>query len=182
MTPAPNIQDLIREVQQDAADPDPLVRLRTAATMVDEVTAMADAVLGYFVDQARRSGHSWSEIGEALGVSKQAAQQRHVRVSSALVASLDRFTPRAKRVGETSELAARDLGHEYIGTEHVLLAQYSEPQGLAARILEEGGLTAGAVRSSILETTGRGPGSPEGNLPYTPRTVQAFASAVNAAV
>lgn len=182
MTPGPSIQDLIREVQQDTAEPDPLSRLQTAASMAQEITETADAALGYFVDQARRAGHSWSEIGEALGVTKQAAQQRHIRSGSSLATSFERFTPRARNVVSASELAARNLGHGFVGTEHILLALYSEPQALASQILDEGGLTAKQVGTAVQEQIGKGPGAPDGSLPYTPRAVQVFSTALGTAI
>src|SRR5947209_19382503 len=125
MTPAPTIHDLITEVRRDAAEDQPLAQLQTAATLTQDITDTADAVLGYFVDQARRAGQSWSEIGEALGVSKQAAQQRHLRAGGDIITNFERFTDRARRVVATSEFAARDLGHGSIGTEHLPLAPFS---------------------------------------------------------
>src|SRR5437773_11764044 len=102
MTPAPTIHDLITEVQRDAVEDQPLAQLQTAASLTQEITDTADAVLGYFVDQARRAGHSWSEIGESLGVSKQAAQQRHLRAGGGLITNFERFTDRSeeRRVGK----------------------------------------------------------------------------------
>ena len=178
MAPAPSIQDLISLVVADAPRDEPLTRLATAAAMMHDVGETADAALGYFVDQARRAGHSWSEIGEALGVSKQAAQQRHGLRLGGIPVTFERFTPRAKNVVTASELAARNLGHGYIGTEHLLLAQYSEPEALAAKTLIELGLSADAVRSAIVELTGEGPGTGEGRPPFTPRAAEALKGAL----
>src|SRR5438874_4725747 len=147
MAPGPTIQDLVREVQRDATEDQPLARLHAASTLTQEINETADATLGYFVDQARRAGHSWSEIGESLGVSKQAAQQRHLRAGGGLITNFERFTDRARRVVVASELAARNLGHGFIGTEHILLALFSEPEGVAAQLLSEGGLEGADVRS-----------------------------------
>lgn len=105
--------------------------------MARELAEVGDAALGYFVDQARHAEHSWSEIGEALGVSKQAAQQKHtVRLSLRLnSATFERFTPRARKVVAGAEAVARDWDHASVGTEHLLLALYRDPEGIAARIL-----------------------------------------------
>src|SRR3954466_3712076 len=129
MAPAPSMQDLISLVVADAPDEQPLNRLTTAATLVRDVGETADAALGYFVDQARRAGHSWSEIGDALGVTKQAAQQRHLRAGGGIITNLERFTDRARRTVAAGEFAARNLGHGFIGTEHLLLALFGEPEG-----------------------------------------------------
>src|SRR5580692_4595706 len=143
MAPTPSLQDVIHLVEADTDDEQPLSRLRVASAVVQNLTEIGDAALGYFVDQARHAGHSWSEIGEALGVSKQAAQQKQtVRLSLGLNApTFERFTPRARNVVSAAEPVAREWGHGYIGTEHLLLALYREPDGVAARILNESKLT-----------------------------------------
>ncbi|MBO0714685.1 MAG: hypothetical protein J2P59_08010 [Acidimicrobiales bacterium] len=184
MVPAPSAQELIGTVLADAADETPLARLQTAASVTKAVGETADAVLGYFVDQARRAGHSWSEIGESLGVSKQAVQQRHGARPGPFPVTLERFrfTDRARRVIEQSEFAARHLGHGFVGTEHLLLAQYGEPDGVGAVVLAESGLSADAVREAVLERIGQGPGAGEGALPYTPRALQLLHDALNIAV
>ena len=182
MAPAPSIQDLISIVVADCPDDEPLGRLSTAAALMREVGDTADAALGYFVDQARRSGRSWSEIGDALGVSKQAAQQRHGLRLGGIPVTFERFTERAKSVVAASEAAARDLGHGYIGTEHLLLAQYAEPDGLGAQALVEAGLPAEAVRSSIVDRVGEGPGTGDERPPFTPRAVEALKEALAVAL
>ena len=177
------IDDLIRAVEADAPDDEPLTLLRTASSMVESVTDAADAALGYFVDQARRAGHSWTDIGACLGVSKQAAQQKHVRVSSDLQTQLfGRCTDRARRVVGACEEVARDLGHTYIGTEHVLLAQFAEPQAIAARLLKKEGLSAKKVRAAIVELTGEGDGAPDGEIPFTPRARELLRDALGIAL
>jgi hypothetical protein len=180
MAPAPNMQELIETVRRDSSAPTPLIELSTAATLIAEANEVGDATLGFFVDRARHAGHSWSQIGEALGVSKQAAQQRHYRSSAATLASLERVTDRARRVIEASEFAARDLGHNYIGTEHLLLAIY-QPESIAAIILDTAGLSAPEARAAVTAIVPDGKGAPDGNLPFTPRSTQVFAKATEAA-
>src|SRR5437870_8100057 len=181
----PTLQNLIHEVEHDAPDDQPLTRLRIAASTMQAVNEVTDAALGYFVDQARRAGHSWSEIGESLGVSKQAAQQRHVARAtsgSMMPVTFERFTDRARSVVALSESVARDLGHTYIGTEHLLLAQLSMPEGLAGQILLQSGLSKQAVADAIVEEVGRGPGTPEGRPPFTPRAIGALNRALTVAL
>ena len=183
MTPAPTLQELIQEVVQDAPNDDPLKRLETAAGMIHSLSDVGDAALGYFVDQARRAGHSWSEIGESLGVSKQAAQQRQVARTGGLTSvTFERFTERARRVVAASEERARELQHNYIGTEHLLLAQFSMPEAIAAQVLTESGLSEDAVRQAIRDAVGEGAQVPEGHLPFTPRAVEVFTGALAAAL
>src|ERR1700744_5367360 len=74
----------------------PLANLADAMTVAARLDEQSDALIGYFVDQARRSGASWSQIGAGLGVTKQAAQQRFV--SRWESAEFSRFTARARNV------------------------------------------------------------------------------------
>src|SRR5918995_4046063 len=71
------LDDLLALVRSTAGD-EPLEQLAGAVLLADELGELADHLVGHFVDQARRSGASWTDIGRSLGVSKQAAQQRFV--------------------------------------------------------------------------------------------------------
>lgn len=184
MAPAPSLEQLIGEVEKDSPDAAPLSRLRTAATMLEVVTATTDAALGHFVDQARRAGHSWAEIGASLGVTKQAAQQRQIARNGTLgvgPATFDRFTARARNVVTATKKVADELGHGYIGTEHLLLALYSEPDAIAARVLADVGLTAERARDAVLGIIPRGADSID-FAPFTPRAMSVFADALAAAL
>lgn len=75
----------------------PLDHLAGAVTAADQLNEQSDALIGYFVDQARSSGASWSQIGAAMGVSKQAAQKRFVARDDEPTPegkTFTRFTPR----------------------------------------------------------------------------------------
>jgi hypothetical protein len=184
VAPAPSLEQLIHEVERDAPAPDPLARLQTAASMLEAVTATADAALGYFVDQARRAGHSWAEIGTALGVTKQAAQQRQLSRNVTLgigPVTFERFTGRARNVVSAAKSVAEELGHNYVGTEHLLLALYKDPESLAAQVLNEAGLTEVAAREAVLSRVARGnDGSPA--APFTPKAVAVFSNALSIAL
>lgn len=71
-----SLSSLIAEVEATSPTPEPLAMLATAAATVEEVNDNADALLSHFVDRTRRAGHSWTEIGRALGVTKQAVRKR----------------------------------------------------------------------------------------------------------
>ncbi len=182
--PAASLHELIQLVEQDAVEDNPLARLTTASTLVGDLTEAGDAALGYFVDQARHAGHSWSEIGEALGVSKQAAQQKHtLRISLGPNSpTFDRFTPRARNVLSEAEPIARERREGFIGTEHLLLALYEEPQGLAAQILEESGLTQKKVEVVLEKRVKAGSGSPRGKVPLSPKAKTLFSEALASAL
>lgn len=64
------------------------------------------------------------------------------------------FTPRAKKVLELSLEEALQLGHNYIGTEHILLGLLAEGEGVAAELLERSGVDFTLVRTRILDRFG----------------------------
>ena len=148
--------------------------------MVAELSEVGDAVLGYFVDRARHAGASWTAISAALGVSKQAAHKRFAAATRP--PGLGRFTDRARRVLSSATDVARGLGHAYVGTEHLLLALYTEPDGLAARILVEAGIDRDAVEEAVLRRVPRGTETPQPPLPHTPRAVAVIEGTVREAL
>src|SRR5262245_30869963 len=152
MTPAPSLQELIETVERDTQSSASLDLLATASSTVAQLEEVGDAVLGHFVDRCRRNGHSWTEISTALGVSKQAAHKRFTFPAP----TLERFTPRARGAVDAATKAARSLGHDFVGTEHLLLGLFAEPQGLAALALAEAGVDRAAVEANVLEAVPRG--------------------------
>jgi ATP-dependent Clp protease ATP-binding subunit ClpA len=81
----------------------------------------------------------------------------------------ERFTERARQVVVFAQDEARSLGHDYIGTEHLLLGLLREEEGLAARTLEEVEVTVEEVRAQVDRLVGRGNQGATGQIPFTPR-------------
>jgi ATP-dependent Clp protease ATP-binding subunit ClpC len=82
----------------------------------------------------------------------------------------ERFTERARQVVVLAQDEARALGHQYIGTEHLLLGLLREEEGLAARALASSNVTIEEVRAQVERIVGRGVGGVEtGQIPFTPR-------------
>src|SRR5213593_673587 len=91
------LDDLIHAINQ--AHTDPLEQLSDAVLAADHLGEVADHLIGHFVDQARRSGASWTDIGRSMGVTKQAAQKRFVPKDSTDLAAdqgFSRYTVRAR--------------------------------------------------------------------------------------
>src|SRR6202451_230117 len=174
MPPTPTLQELIDVVRADAPGEDSLLQLSWASKTVTELEQTGDALLEHFVDQCRRSGRSWSEISSALGVSKQAAHKRFTFD----VPIFERFTDRARAVLEQSEVEAHGLGHGFVGTEHLLLALFESFGGVAARVLDEVGITKSVTETQGMPLVARGTESKEGKLPFTPRAKATLRSAV----
>jgi ATP-dependent Clp protease ATP-binding subunit ClpC len=83
----------------------------------------------------------------------------------------ERFTDQARRVVVQAQEEARTLGHNYIGTEHILLGLLSEREGLAAQALGSLEITLDAAREQVVEIAGAGTGQrSEQHIPFTPRT------------
>jgi hypothetical protein len=164
MTPPPSLQELIETVRRDAATDDPLELLAAASTTAAALEEVSDALLGHFVDRCRRGGRSWSEISAALGVSKQAVHKRFsgaiadrlIAQSAAAAPSMERFTSRARNAFFAASRAAHSLGHDTVGTEHLLLGLYEEPDGLAAKALLAMNAGRDSVEAAVLAAHPRG--------------------------
>ena len=196
MPDAPRLDDLIDLVHETAASDDPIDELEAAATLKSDLDEVTDALLGHFVDQARRAGRSWSQIGAALGVTKQAAQQRHASpesVARQLLGRLmpkgwtgkgfmTRFTDRAKSAVAAAQEAARGLGHDYIGTEHLLLGLFADPASVAAEVLAHAGVDRAGVEAKVVEIVGRGDDAATGHIPFTPRAKRCLELALREAL
>jgi hypothetical protein len=172
MTPGPTLQELIATVEADATSDDDLAQLAAAARVAADLEDVADGTLTHFVDRCRRSGRSWAEISRALGVTKQAV---HKRFSS--TPTFERFTVRARGALTGAAAAATRLRHNYVGTEHVLLGLFAEPEGIAAKVLVESGLTAEQTEAAVLAITPRGD-TEVGAPPFTPRAASCLEKAV----
>jgi len=80
-----------------------------------------------------------------------------------------RFTERAQKVVVLSQEEARRLGHNVVGTEHILLGLAAEGEGVAARALQNMDISLDKVRSEVEKVIGRGEGTPPGQIGFTPR-------------
>ena len=81
----------------------------------------------------------------------------------------ERFTDRARRVLVLAQQEARVLGHNFLGTEHLLLALIRETEGVAAMALAQLGIRLDDVRDRVKETVGPAGSAPTGSPPFTPR-------------
>ena len=144
------LDDLITAIKN--VHDQPLDQLTDAMLAAEALGEVADHLIGHFVDQARRSGASWTEIGQCMGVSKQAAQKRFVpRAQADPIDPNDgfaRFTPRARNVIVEAQNSARQTGNDEIQPAHLLLALFTDPDSLAVRLLERQGVSADAVAAA----------------------------------
>jgi ATP-dependent Clp protease ATP-binding subunit ClpA len=94
----------------------------------------------------------------------------------------ERFTDKARAVVVSAQDEARLLGHDYIGTEHLLLGLFDVPEGVAARALFRLGLSQEIVREDVEEMIGRGKGTAKGHIPFTPRAKKVLELALREAL
>ncbi|TCB95632.1 ATP-dependent Clp protease ATP-binding subunit [Micromonospora zingiberis] len=140
------LDDLIQTIKQTHTDA--LDQLTGAVLVADHIGDVADHLIGHFVDQARRSGASWTEIGRSMGVSKQAAQKRFVGAAMDPQEGFQRFTPRARNVVAASHNEAKAAGNAQVGPVHLVLGLLVEPEALAAKVLAAAGVSVEAVREA----------------------------------
>ena len=143
--------------------------------MFERFTEKAIKVIMLAQEEARRLGHNFvgteqvllGLIGEGTGIAAKTLKSMGITLKDArvevekiigrgsgFVAVEIPFTPRAKRVLELSWDEARQLGHNYIGTEHLLLGLIREGEGVAARVLENLGVDLNKVRSNVIKMLG----------------------------
>jgi ATP-dependent Clp protease ATP-binding subunit ClpC len=95
----------------------------------------------------------------------------------------ERFTERARQVVVLAQDEARALGHNYIGTEHILLGLLREEEGLAARVLESLDITVEEVRAQVQRLGGQGDEEiVTGQIPFTPRAKKVLELALREAL
>jgi hypothetical protein len=169
------LDDLIASIEQVHSDA--LDQLSDAVLAADHLGEVADHLIGHFVDRARRSGASWSDIGRSMGVSKQAAQKRFVpKGESDLDPSqgFSRFTPRARNVVVAAQEAARAAGNATITPGHLVLGLLSEPEGLGAKAIDAQGIPADTVRRTAVATLPPAAGDVPALIPFDAQAQKAL--------
>lgn len=171
------LDDLIAGTRAEVAGSEPLDVLVTAARRQRNLAELGDQLLDHFVQEARAAGCSWSQIGAALGVTRQAAQQRHSgdrgllgRLKGAVTETLSglfkRFSREARAAVVQAQEEARLLGHDYIGTEHLLLGIAAQNAGAGAGALAASGVDLAKLRTTAEEVVGRGVSAPAGHIRF----------------
>ncbi|MFE4670222.1 Clp protease N-terminal domain-containing protein [Streptomyces sp. NPDC056716] len=143
------LDDLIASIKK--VHQEPLDQLQDAVLAGEHLGDVADHLIGHFVDQARRSGASWTDIGTSMGVTRQAAQKRFVPKESADLdpsQGFGRYTPRARNTVMAAHNEAQAARNAEGRPEHLVLGLLSEPDGLAAKAIVEQGVLLDVVRQA----------------------------------
>ncbi|WP_017239717.1 Clp protease N-terminal domain-containing protein [Streptomyces sp. SS] len=149
------LDELIEAIKK--VHPDALEQLSGAVIAADHLGDVADHLIGHFVDQARRSGASWTDIGRSMGVTRQAAQKRFVPKEPDAEkmdpnAGFSRFTPRARNVVMAAQNEATAARNDETLPAHLALGLLAEPEGLAAHWIASKGVTLDRVREAVTAT------------------------------
>lgn len=149
ITSSVRLDDLIAAIKK--VHQEPLEQLQDAVIAADHLGEVADHLIGHFVDQARRSGASWTDIGKSMGVTRQAAQKRFVPKEPADLdpsQGFSRYTPRARNAVMAAHNAAKAAHNAEGLPEHLVLGLLAEPDGLAAKAIAEQGVSLDSVREA----------------------------------
>jgi hypothetical protein len=171
-----SLADLIARLDKELPEADDLARISEAQLRARTLSDLGDQLIGHYVGKAKQSGASWSEIGDAIGVSKQAAQQRHTPTA------FERFTKLTRHSIVLAQEAARAHKHDFIGTEHLLLGLLGEPSGLAYETLIAKTGSEQRIRDAIEEALPpAGKKAPRGHIAFRPDGKEAIEQASHAA-
>lgn len=158
-----SLADLIARLDEESPAANDLARISEAQLRAQTLSDLGEQLVGHYVGKAKQSGASWSEIGDAIGVSKQAAQQRHTP------AAFDRFTDLNRHSIVLAQEAARTHKHDFIGTEHILLGLLGEPRGLAYEVLVATIGSEQRIRAAIEDAMPpAGKKAPRGRIAFRP--------------
>jgi len=179
----PDLDALIAEVDRtcatahrpgDQEQPDWLALLTAAATISGQLQALADDLVEDYVEHCRMHGVSWTDIGSALGVTRQAVQQRfqapHKRYSP------ETMTEDLRLAMAHVKAAAVQHRNNYIGTEHLLWGLTAEDNS-ATRLLQDSGVSAEAVHRSVGGRLSMGASQAAERIAWTPYSRKAIALA-----
>jgi len=167
-----SLADLIARLDEELPDVNELARVTEARLRAQTLSDLGDQLIDHYVGKAKQTGASWTEIGNAIGVSKQAAQQRHTP------AAFERFTNLNRHSIVLAQEVARTHKHDSIGTEHILLGLLGEPQCLAYEVLVAKAGPEGRIRDAI-EGAMRPAGkkAPRGHIAFRPESKEAIEQA-----
>src|SRR3954454_7839047 len=167
-----SLADLIARLDEEFPAANELARISEARLRAQTLSDLGDQLIDHYVSKAKQSGASWTEIGDAIGVSKQAAQQRHAP------APFERYTNLNRHSIVLAQEAARTHKHDFIGTEHMLLGLLGEPRGLAYEVLVAKTGSEQRVRDAIEEAMPpAGKKALRGHIAFRPESKEAIGQA-----
>jgi len=177
LTPTIRLDDLIAAIKKVHADP--LRHLSDAVLAADHLGEVSDHLIGHFVDEARRNGASWTQIGTSMGVSKQAVAKRFSPKDPGTGDDLDpsqgfnQFTPRARNVAAAAHNCAKAAGNAEVLPAHLLLGLLDDRDSLAVALLTKSGADIDRLAAAVTEALPAATESPE-LIPYDAQSRKAL--------
>jgi prophage maintenance system killer protein len=167
-------------------DPDPPGPVAAMVTQLAAGTLDTKDVANWLAPRLRPSGRAATRVKEAP-MRERPALPLAERIKRATMRTrpkgmFTRFTDRARRVVVLAQDEARELGHGFAGTEHLLLGLLAEGEGIAALALESLGISLAEARDRVEEIAGRGQDAPAGHIPFTPPAKQVLERALREAL
>ncbi|MGK5529486.1 Clp protease N-terminal domain-containing protein [Streptomyces sp. URMC 129] len=148
ITPPVRLDELITAITANHTHA--LDQLADAVLLADHIGEVADHLIGHFVDQARRSGASWTDIGRSMGVTRQAAQKRFVGKPEAKPSNaFEKFSQPARSAVIASMNEAKQAGNAEIVPAHLVLGLLGT-EGTAADALRAQGVDLGRARETVV--------------------------------
>lgn len=170
-----SLADLIARLDEELPDANYLARISEAQLRNRTLIDLGNQLVDHYVGKAKEAGASWSEIGDAIGVTRQAAQQRHTPNP------FERFTNLNRHSIVLAQEAARTYKHDSIGTEHMLLGLLGEPRGLAYTVLVAKAGSEQSVRDAVeAALPPAGQKGLRGHIPFRPESKEAIDQASRA--
>jgi hypothetical protein len=149
LSPPVRLDDLIDGITRSTDGA--LEQLASAMVVAEHLDELSDHLIGHFVDRARRSGASWTDIGRSMGVTKQAAQKRFVpRAPIDPEQGFQRFTAAARSVVVVAQNEAHAARNGAITPAHLLLGLLHDHDGPTVLAAVAAGRTPLDVRNAAL--------------------------------
>jgi len=174
------LDDLIAAITKNRTDA--LDRLADAVLLADHIGEVADHLIGHFVDQARRSGASWTDIGRSMGVTKQAAQKRFVgKPDIDPSQGFQKFSQPARNAIVAGMNEAKQARNAEMVPAHIVLGLLGT-EGTAADALRAQGVDLGQARDAVVATLPARSDADPVLIPYDARAKKALELTFRAAV
>jgi hypothetical protein len=183
----PSLSDLVQLIEETRPDADPLQLLTDSVVVSGRLADLGDELVGHFVEGARSSGSTWAEIGECMGVSKQAAQKRFPTGGPGRVGRggffLTRLAEDARHVVRRAVNHARGTGSSHVDTEHLVLGLLDDPDSRASRAIAGLEGSVEEIRSAAHSGHESGRTSPGGDhIPFSPDAKKVLELALREAI
>ena len=171
---------LITHVSASSPPGDLLDQVDSACRQAAHLNEVADHLIGHFVDQARAAGYTWTQIGEHIGVTKQAARKRFaprdipdqagavttVLRERAREKVFGRYTAHARNAVAAAQDAARQQESPVIHPEHLLLGVCLETRGTGARVIDACGVSLDDLHGAVAAALAPAAQRVRGHIPF----------------